>query len=206
MGGVKAEKQRLREHVWKKMEMEGVARFPLPIYGRIPNFAGAGKAAIRLAKLEEWRRARVVVANPDSPQRKVRELALKQGKTLVMASPRLRRGYVKIEPRDVRGKEREASSIKGAFKHGRVIGLDDVGRVDLVVTGCVAAARDGARLGKGGGYGDREIAAIRKRFGSVPVVTTLHELQLVERVPQEEHDQMLDVIVTPKSTLRVAKA
>lgn len=205
MVDVKAEKQRLREHVWKNLVEESVARFPLPIYGRIPNFEGAEKAAERLAKHGEWGKAEVVVANPDSPQRKVRELALKQGKTLVMASPRLKRGYVKIEPKDVKGKEIAASSIKGAFKHGRVISLDDVGRVDLIITGCVAASAKGTRLGKGGGYGDREIAAIRRRFGDVPVATTIHELQLVERIPREEHDQGLNVIVTPKRTIWVAK-
>jgi 5-formyltetrahydrofolate cyclo-ligase len=74
--------------------------------------------------------------------------------------------------------------------------------VDLVVTGCVAATPGGTRLGKGGGYGDREIAAIRERFSGVPVVATIHELQLVDSIPLEKHDQRIDVIVTPERTIR----
>jgi hypothetical protein len=41
MVDIKAEKQRLREQVWKNLMEESIARFPLPVYGRIPNFEGA---------------------------------------------------------------------------------------------------------------------------------------------------------------------
>jgi 5-formyltetrahydrofolate cyclo-ligase len=201
MNGIKEEKQKLREYIWRRLEEAGVARFPPP-YGRIPNFEGAEIAAERLSKLEEWRRAKVVLANPDSPQRKVRELALKQGKMLIMASPKLKKGYIKIDPADVKGREREASSIKGAFKYGRTISLDEVEGIDLVITGCVAATEGGVRLGKGGGYGDREIAAVRERFGDVAVATTLHELQILERIPEEKHDQRVSIITTPRRVVR----
>ncbi|WP_457555613.1 5-formyltetrahydrofolate cyclo-ligase [Candidatus Pyrohabitans sp.] len=201
MGAVE-EKQKLREYIWKKLTEAGVARFPPP-YGRIPNFEGAEIAAERLSRLEEWRRAKVVLANPDSPQRKVRELALKQGKVLIMASPKLKHGYLLIEPARVKGKEREASSIKGAFRYGRSISLAEAERIDLVVTGCVAVAKNGARLGKGGGYGDREIAEVRRRWEDVPVATTLHELQILERIPEEKHDQRVSIIATPRRVIRV---
>ena len=89
---IKAEKQRLREKIWREMQERGIAKFPLPCWGRIPNFQGAEKAAENLRKLEEWRNAKVIFVSPDSPQRKVRENALKDGKILVMASPRLKEG------------------------------------------------------------------------------------------------------------------
>ncbi|NOZ58854.1 MAG: 5-formyltetrahydrofolate cyclo-ligase [Euryarchaeota archaeon] len=200
--GVREEKQRLREHIWKKLVEAGVARFPPP-YGRIPNFEGAEVAAARLSRLEEGARAGVVLANPDSPQRRVRELALRQGKVLIMASPRLRRGYLKIDPAEVRGREAVASSIKGAFRYGRRVGLDELESIDLVVTGCVAVAGSGARLGKGSGYGDREIAEVRRRWEDVPIATTVHELQVVEWVPREEHDQRVSIIATPRRVIRV---
>lgn len=195
------EKQRLREKIWKLLEDEGVARFPLPIRGRIPNFEGSDKAAERLIELEEWKGAKVVVANPDSPQKKARELVLREGKTLIMASPKLKHGYLRIEPGEVRGKEGYASTIKGAFRFGKR--ADELPKIDLIITGCVAASEDGRRLGKGGGYGDREIAVIKGKFGDVPVVTTVHELQLAKNIPWEEHDQKVDVIVTPTRIIRV---
>ena len=193
---IKQEKQRLREHIWKLLQERGVARFPPP-FGRIPNFKGAERAAERLSKLEVWKKAEVIFVNPDSPQRKVRELALKQGKTLIMASPKLKRGYIKIIPDNVKGREKEASTIRGAFKYGSTTDLEDE-KIDLIITGCVAVTKGGVRLGKGGGYGDIEIAMIKKRFPNIPVATTVHELQIVERIPREEHDQGVDIIATPK--------
>jgi 5-formyltetrahydrofolate cyclo-ligase len=41
-------KRELRERVWRLLEERGVARFPRPVYGRIPNFVGAETAARRI--------------------------------------------------------------------------------------------------------------------------------------------------------------
>jgi 5-formyltetrahydrofolate cyclo-ligase len=68
-------KDEVREEIWKAMEREGVSRFP-GAEGRIPNFAGAKLAAEKLAGHRLWRRARVIKANPDSPQTHARRLAL----------------------------------------------------------------------------------------------------------------------------------
>jgi 5-formyltetrahydrofolate cyclo-ligase len=50
---------------------------------------GAEQAAARLADLPKWQTARVVNANPDSPQLPVRRRALADGKVVYMAVPRL---------------------------------------------------------------------------------------------------------------------
>src|SRR5262249_42820663 len=68
-------KAEARETVWRAMEMRGVARFP-GCKGRIPNFAGAERAALRLRDLPAWRDARVVKINPDASQLPVRRMAL----------------------------------------------------------------------------------------------------------------------------------
>ena len=183
------------------MQERGIAKFPLPCWGRIPNFQGAEKAAENLRKLEEWRKAKVIFVSPDSPQRKVRENALKDGKILVMASPRLKRGFLVIKPEKVRGREAYASTIKGAFRYAEQ--TQNFPKPDLVVTGSVAVDVHGNRLGKGGGYGDRELEIIRSRFGKVPVVTTVHDMQVVDFVPSEPHDQKIDIIVTSTRTIRV---
>ena len=198
---IKAEKQRLREKIWREMQERGIAKFPLPCWGRIPNFQGAEKAAENLRKLEEWRKAKVIFVSPDSPQRKVRENALKDGKILVMASPRLKRGFLVIKPEKVRGREAYASTIKGAFRYAEQ--TQNFPKPDLVVTGSVAVDIHGNRLGKGGGYGDRELEIIRSRFGGVPVATTVHDMQIIDSVPSEPRDQKVDIIVTPTRTIRV---
>ena len=198
---MKEEKKRLREEIWRRMQEKGIAKFPLPCYGRIPNFYGAEKAAENLKKLEEWKKARIIFANPDSPQKKVRENALKEGKTVIMASPRLKHGFIIIRPEKVLGKERFAATIRGAFTYGEK--TTSIPKPDLVIAGSVAVDLQGHRLGKGGGYGDRELKMIRENFGKVLVVTTVHDVQVVDYVPNEPHDEKVDLIVTPSRTIRV---
>lgn len=198
---IKEEKERIREIVWKLLEEKGVARFPLPARGRIPNFEGSEIAAQKVRELEEWKKAKVVIANPDYAQRKIREFALRDCKLLIMASPKLKRGYILIRPEDTKGKEAFASTIKGAFKFGKP--LKELIKPDVIITGCVAVdPKSFYRLGKGGGYGDIEINETFRKFGKVPVITTVHDLQLVDNLPHEEHDTIVDVIVTPTKVLR----
>lgn len=197
---VKVEKQKLREEIWNKMEKLRVALPPFPIRNRIPNFIGSDKAAEKVRELEEWKKAKVILVNPDSPQRRIRELALLDKKILVFASPRLKHGYLKIDSQKTEGKEKLASTIKGAFKFGEK--LKELPKPDLIVTGCVAVDKDFYRLGKGCGYGDKEIKMFEEKFGKIVVVTTIHDCQLVEKVPREENDTRVDIIVTPTKIFR----
>lgn len=196
-------KRLLREEIWRELEAKGVARFPLPCFGRIPNFAGSDEAADRLRALAEWMRAGTVFVSPDFAQRKVRENTLSDGKVLVMASPRLRQGYVVVHPDDVKGLTVSASTITGAFKHGKIVGNEEIPRLDLVIEGAVAVDMRGNRLGKGGGYGDAEIKTLRARFGSIPVAVTVHDLQVVKAVPFEDKDEKIHIIITPTRVIRV---
>jgi 5-formyltetrahydrofolate cyclo-ligase len=117
---VKTAKKLLREEIWNKLETNGVARFPLPCYERIPNFVGSEKAADKVRLLKEWKEARIVFANPDYAQQKIREFALLDDKVLVMASPKLKQGYV-VDPKDVRGVEKFASTIKVHSNMGELL-------------------------------------------------------------------------------------
>jgi len=193
----KTAKKLLREEIWSKLETNGIARFPLPCYGRIPNFVGSEKAAEKVRLLKEWKNSRVIFANPDYAQQKVREFALLDGKMLVMAPPKLKRGYVVVNPKDVRGMENLASTIRGAFQHGKTVDTQEIPKPDLIVEGSVAVDMHGHRLGKGGGYGDVEIKTVQRMFEFIPIITTVHEMQVVEAVPFEEKDEKVSIIVTP---------
>jgi len=188
------------------MEEEGIARFPRPVFHRIPNFVGAEKAARRLGGLPEYGATETVFCNPDSPQRPVREMALRDGKILVMATPRLKKGFLILEPNVIsRSSILHASTIRGAFKHGRLAEPSEV-KVDLFVAGSVAVSLNGGRLGKGTGYSDQEYAILRGAGGlasNVLVVTTVHDVQIVEEIPRDEWDVGVDVIVTPTRIIRI---
>ncbi|MGB9659859.1 MAG: 5-formyltetrahydrofolate cyclo-ligase [Nitrososphaerales archaeon] len=196
-------KQEIRERLWSEMERKGIATFPLPCFGRIPNFKGAGVATLKLQSINEYKDASSIMVGPDSPQAPVRRLALLDGKLLVMPSPGLEAGYLIIRPSRVKGKEKEASTIRGAFKYGELTNAPPP--LDLIVEGSVAVDLDGYRLGKGKGFGDREISLaedIAKK--SITVVTTIHDIQIVDFVPREKHDKKVDIIITPTRIIRIS--
>jgi 5-formyltetrahydrofolate cyclo-ligase len=210
LGEALARKQALRERVWRRLQEAGAARFP-GAWGRIPNFVGAEAAADRLASTPAWQRASVVKVNPDAPQLPVRARALAEGKLLYMAVPRLAapRPFVALDPAKV-GSPRRAASIRGAGRLGVPIGLDEMSRVDLVVCGSVAVNRQGARLGKGGGYSDLEFALLVEA-GRIDrgtrLATTVHPLQVLdEDLPETDHDFRVDLVVTPTETIAPANS
>jgi len=201
------EKQALRERVWDDLEDSGVARFPFPPHGRIPNFAGASDAADRLAEQPEWKEATTIKANPDAPQLPVRRRALREGKTVYMAVPRLRDEdcFLKLDP-DVLEDYDAATTVSGSSEHGEQIGPDEIDRVDLIVSGSVAVTEAGGRIGKGEGYSDLEYAILRE-LGLVdeetPVATTVHDRQVIdEAVALAAHDVGMDLVVTPERVVR----
>jgi len=203
---VKQLKRQLRERMWQLMEKEGVTLFP-GAYGRIPNFVGRDAAAKRLAQLPIWRNARVIKCNPDAPQQPVRELALREGKIVYMAVPRLRelKCFVELLP-DRMTEPHRAATIKGAFIYGRKVHPKDMRAIDLMVAGSVVVNPRGERLGKGGGFSDLEYAILRT-FNLIdemtPIVTTVHELQVVDfDIPVTPHDIPVDYIVTPKRVIK----
>ena len=206
-----AAKAALRDEVWEAMAAAGVARFP-GAAGRIPNFVGAEAAAGRLRATAAWQRARTVKANPDAPQWPVRQRALEDGKTVFMAVPRLAddNPFFLLDPDHLADPPRKASSINGASRSARRVGIDELEPVDLVVAGCVAAGEDGARLGKGGGFSDLEFALASEAGligpGTV-LATTVHELQVrgAGTVPTVDHDFRLDLIVTPERVIEVRR-
>lgn len=200
-----ASKDEIRMIVWRRLMDEGVALPPYPIFGRIPNFKAADEAALKLKRIEEYLKAEVVLCNPDSPQRPVREMVLRDCKVLIVASPRLSKGFVMLhKPRDAA----YASTIRGFMELGKPVKPGDYD-VDVFVAGSVAVDLEGYRLGKGTGYSDVEFK-LWFEAGSITDrtlrVTTVHDLQVLDRVPKEEWDVPVDLILTPTRILWTTQA
>jgi 5-formyltetrahydrofolate cyclo-ligase len=202
-------KDALREQIWSLLKRHAAS--PSDPFGHIPDFTGAEQAAERLSELPIWRQAGVVKANPDAAQAPVRLRALRDGKILYMAVPRLidARCFVELIADDLaqRGVDlASAARWQGALDHGRLVAFEEMRPIDLVVTGCVAVTRSGGRTGKGAGFADLELGMLRQlnllRPGT-PIVTTVHALQVVEdaRLPMQRHDSALDWIITPDEVI-----
>jgi 5-formyltetrahydrofolate cyclo-ligase len=205
-------KDQVRRAVWRAMEREGVSRFP-GAEGRIPNFAGAKLAAEKLAGHRLWRRAQVVKVNPDSPQTHARRLALEDGKRLIMAVPRLRdpHPFRFLDPKRLtKAQVREAATIKGALRHGRVVALEEIPEIDFVLCGSVAVNLSGARIGKGGGFSDLEYGLLieeGKIDAHTTVATTVHPIQILrDHLMVTDHDLPVDLIATPRAVIDVERA
>lgn len=201
------EKQELRERIWDDLEESGEARFPFPPHGRIPNFAGADEAAERLVTNDAWRDADVIKSNPDSPQLPVRRAALRQGKTIYMAVPRLRdeKCFLRLDPDEIEDID-HATTIGGSSEIGVQVGPDEMEPIDLIVSGSVAVNREGARVGKGEGYSDLEFAILRE-FGLVDdetaTITTLHQIQFVDdEISTTPQDVPIDWVCTPERSVK----
>jgi 5-formyltetrahydrofolate cyclo-ligase len=197
-------KQVVRDRIWRQLEETGVAVGPT--VSSIPNFTGADTAAWRLARTEEWARAKTVKCNPDPPQIPLRLRALYAGKTLYCPVPALTRDfpYLRIDPAAITSKGVSfelAATSEGYMTHGERIGFEDVEPLDFCVVGSVAVTRGGGRIGKGAGFADLETGIFRE-LGLIglatTMATTIHSSQLV---PENEmtmlaHDSPLDLVAT----------
>lgn len=197
-------KAELRAALWQALIDSGDARFP-GTKGRIPNFVGAEAAADHLRQRPEWIAATRIKCNPDSPQRPVRHRALLDGKIVIFPAPKLAedKPFLLLDPSTMsRSDKWKASAITGAFEFGRPVTPEEVGRLDLIITGCVGVTPEGARLGKGGGYSDLEYALLHEVDlvdENTPIFTTVHHVQVAEEgsLPMMPHDISLDGYATP---------
>ena len=72
------------------------------------------------------------------------------------------------------------------------------GPIDAILAPCVAVTVEGQRLGAGGGFYDRFLAAHPDAF----VAAVAFEAQVTDSLPIEPHDRRMDAIVTEQRVIR----
>ncbi len=198
------EKQLIRQEIWEKLAALGLSHS----FNSIPPFKGQEQAAERLRELEVYIQARKVFVPPDMAQFEVRWNVLRDSKVLVMATPRLRDGFYEVNQSISRHLWTQAIRSSGIRKLGKrlITSKDDIGEIDLLVTGAVAVSLSGERLGKGTGYFDLEYAILREidsTKAGTPIIVVVHDLQVYDELPWDEKDISVDFIVTPTQTIRI---
>lgn len=207
---VDGRKDTIRRQVWDLLDQQGVVAGDGSAHGRIPNFIGADRAADQLAALPVWEGASVIKAVPDKAQLPARARALREGKVVYMAAPKLAppQPFYLLDPAQLAVPAEDAASSRVAPSVARNVGLTELRPVDLIVCGSVAVNRRGVRLGKGAGYSDIEVALLAQAGLIGPattIVTTVHPLQVVEDdIPETSHDFSVDVIVTTDEVITCA--
>lgn len=69
--------------------------------------------------------------------------------------------------------------------------------VDLAFVPGLAVTREGVRLGQGGGYYDTTLPKVQPLAGGVPVVIVLHDHEVVDALPADDHDTVVDAVLRP---------
>jgi 5-formyltetrahydrofolate cyclo-ligase len=180
---------------------------------RPPAFAGINRAAERLRRQPEYLRATLLAVMPDPALLQVRINALQDGKVLLLATPGLKQGLVRITNQDVPLPQRSRDLRGGAlFKGGKPLRLPGakLGKVGLMVGAVVAVDEQGNTLGDGRGLLDL-FCTLLTSLGAAGARTSLAVLAAAEQItptplPQDPWDRGADIIVTPERTLRPAGA
>ncbi len=198
-------KQAIRERVWSQLERAGVVE--PGVRGYIPAFEGADQASERLAGLPVWQQAQVLEVVPDRAQLPVRIRALQDGKLVYMAVPKLAatEPFYLLDPEALTIRPAEAAEREVAARFAPTVGLNEMQPIDLIVCGSVAVNEQGARLGKGAGYSDIEVALLAEAgllSERTTIATTVDEHQVLdEELPEQPHDFHVDLIVTPQRVI-----
>lgn len=75
--------------------------------------------------------------------------------------------------------------------------------VDLIIIPALAVSPRGARLGQGGGFYDRTLAALSH---VPPTAALVFDEEVLDDLPLEPHDHPIDMIITPKRVITCARA
>ncbi len=201
-----------RVMIWE--ELRKVARpdsrFSLNFAEFITDYEGSDKCAELFVEQDFYKNANVIFVTPDNNLECLRERILLDKKTMVMTNYSISRGFFLIKPGMVpEGKEELASTLDGVqrfWKHCTLAALkEEVGHIDLLVTGASAITPGGIRFGKGHGYFDLEWAMLYTEKivdENSLLIAVGHDCQIMDvDVEVREFDTAIDYIVTPTRVL-----
>lgn len=187
------------------------SRFHWDFSSFICDFEGSDAATLRIEELDAWKQADRVFITPDNSTELLRRSAIRAGKTLLVTTYGIRRGFLELDPSVVPADEvAYAATLDGLDRYATPVSMHDLRGgtpLRLLVTGGSAVSRNGIRFGKGHGYFDLEWAMLSEiglGTATSEIVDIVHDCQYVdEHLTGEPHDVPVDWIVTPTRTLHV---
>lgn len=207
-------KASVRERVWSQLRKVAVpdSRFHFDFGEFIADFEGGEAAVQRLIDHRYYRDADFVFITPDNCLDRLRLQALRDGKTVLMTTYSIKRGFWLLDPATISTDlYLYASTLDGMEKVARPVDLEAIKTlppVEYMVTGTGAINMEGVRFGKGHGFFDAEWG-ILYRLGRIdantPAAAVVHDCQVLdEKLTPDVFDTVADVIFTPTRTIEVS--
>ncbi|WP_195574347.1 5-formyltetrahydrofolate cyclo-ligase [Paenibacillus sp. 1001270B_150601_E10] len=93
--------------------------------------------------------------------------------------------------------------IREPSQEAKALSMETMKTIDAVLVPGLGFDRSGGRLGMGAGYYDRFLSMWQNaEDGEKPcLISVCFEEQLVEQVPVEPHDEVIDVLITPEQVI-----
>jgi 5-formyltetrahydrofolate cyclo-ligase len=162
----------------------------------------SARVQARLMATPEFKNARsVMVYQSDQTEVDTREIVmacLDEGKRVSL--PRTVRGTRTMEALEILDVKRDLEDSRFGFKEPQaILPFIALENIDLVVVPGRAFDAEGHRLGRGGGYYDRFLSLENVSAARAAVA---FDLQIVEAVPCESHDCLVDLVVTETRVIR----
>lgn len=206
-------KSSVRERVWAELIKVAVpdSRFHFDFGEFIADFEGGDAACKRLTHHRFYRDARLIFITPDNCVERLRLQALRDGKTVLMTSYSIKRGFWLLDPAEIDPADFVyASTLDGMERVARPVSLADIAGmpdVDYMVTGTGAINHEGVRFGKVHGFFDAEwgmLYQIGRVDPSTPCAAVVHDCQVLsETLHPDVFDTVADIIFTPTRTIEV---
>ncbi|KAF2026999.1 hypothetical protein EK21DRAFT_115241 [Setomelanomma holmii] len=200
------------------------SRFNYDFLSFTPDFRGSSAAIDRVAALPCYQSAAVVLITSDNSLESLRYRALKDGKKVLVATYRLRRGFVLLDPARIdNDKLQFAACLDGMEKPdiGRALSLaqlrDDGLNVDMCATGGLIFNEQGVMIYEGQALFEVQWALLQdiKVLGiCARVVAVAHACQVVDEAilglerfeAQNPGEVQCDFVVTPDAVFEVQAA
>jgi 5-formyltetrahydrofolate cyclo-ligase len=200
------------------------ARFNYDFMSFTPDFRGSASAIDRLVALPCYQTASVILVTPDNSLEHLRCRALKDGKTVLVATYRLRRGFVLLQPgRISESKYEMAACLDGMEKPGigRALSLaqmrDECLKIDMCVIGGLVFNAQGVIIWEGHNLFEIQWAMLQDLKvlqPKTPVIAVAHAYQVVDETqlgvekvtPTKSGEVQCDFVVTPDALYEIADA
>ncbi|KAF2877258.1 hypothetical protein BDV95DRAFT_481015 [Massariosphaeria phaeospora] len=189
-----------------------------------PDFRRSSYATDRLVELPCYKAAVTLLVTPDNSLEGLRHRALRDGKKLLVATHRLRRGFVLLDPRYIDEDRYETASWLDGMERpgvGQPVSLAKIQQdgitVDMCAIGGLAFNQQGVVLWEGSAFFEVQWAMlydIKALARETPVAALVHGCQVVNEEefalqrfkPDQTAEVQCDFVVTPERVIQVANA